>query len=72
MLQTAIEKEASHLRESATDIDEAMHEIEHFLQRLRALAVEVRGYSVFPMISQCLIIAKMPYHCKMTHHCKKY
>ncbi|KXJ28698.1 Myoferlin [Exaiptasia diaphana] len=44
---TSIEKEASHLRESATDIDEAIHDIEHFLQKLRALAVEYPGEKQF-------------------------
>jgi hypothetical protein len=40
--QQAIEQEAVKLRESATDIFEALAEIEGFHQRLEALTIEVR------------------------------
>ena len=39
--QLAIMEEANKLRESATDVAEAMSEIEGYMQRLKDMAVEV-------------------------------
>ena len=39
----AIVQEASKLRENATDVNEAMEEIQGYLHVLQDLAVEVRG-----------------------------
>ena len=36
-------EEATRLRESATDVQEAVTEIEGYLQRLRDMAIEVRN-----------------------------
>ena len=41
LLQLAIMEEATKLRESATDVAEAMAEIEGYMQRLKDISVEV-------------------------------
>lgn len=37
-------EEATKLRESATDVAEAMSEIEGYMQRLKDMAIEVRSW----------------------------
>lgn len=49
-------EEATKLRESATDVAEAMAEIEGYMQRIKDIAVEV---SVCPFISYLARIRKV-------------
>ena len=47
-----IHKEASKLREVATDVNEALNEVENYLATLQNLQIEVRSNSI-PFITSC-------------------